>query len=93
MLCLLTSESKTKENKRKQKKKVLFMEDVKQPSEARMMCTIECNTFFIKNTWIRDLGASCHITNGNNGLYDVTDIDKLIQGSPSIMPVTKKGKL
>ena len=60
------SDSKTKESK---KKKVWFAEDVKQPSEAGMMCTINGNTFFsfTKNTWIGDLGASCHITNDDTG--------------------------
>ena len=48
VLCLLTSES-TKECKNK---KVLFAGDVKQPSEAGMMCTIDGDTFFLftKNT-------------------------------------------
>ena len=45
------------------------------------------------NTWIKDLGASCHITNDEIGMYDVIDIDKLIQGSCGIMPAMKKGKL
>ena len=46
MLCLLMSESK------KEYKKVWFMEDVKQPSEACMMCIIDGKTFFsfTKNT-------------------------------------------
>ena len=65
------------------------MEDVKQPSEAGMMCTIDGDTFysFTRNTWIRDSGASCHIT---NDLYGITDIDESIQDSSSIMPTTKK---
>ena len=43
------SDVRTKEN---EKKKVQFMEDVKQPSEAGMMCTIDGNTIFsfMKNT-------------------------------------------
>ena len=92
MLCSLLRENKIKENK---KKKVWFMEDVKQTLEAGMMCTINGNTFFLfmKNTWIRDLEASCHITNDNTGLYDITDINKSIQGSSGIMPARKKGKL
>ena len=71
------------------------MEDVKQPSEAGMMCTIDGNTFFsfTKNIWIGDSGASCHITNKDTGIYDIINIDELIQGSSSIMPATKKGKL
>ena len=91
VLCSLTRESK-KESK---KIKVRFMEDVKQPSEAGMMCTIDRDTFFsfTKNTWIGDLGVSCHITKDNTGLYDITDIDKTIQGSSSIMPAMKKSKL
>ena len=47
---------------------------------------------FTKNTWIGDLGASCHITNNNTGLYDVTNIDESIQGSSRILPTMKKGK-
>ena len=91
MLFLLMSESK----KECKNKKVRFVEDVKQPSKAGMMCTIDGDTFFsfTKNTWIRDLGASCHITNNDTGLYDVTDINNSIQGSSSIMPAAKKGKL
>ena len=42
VLCSLTKENK-KDNT---KKKVLFMEDVKQPSEADMMCTIDGDSFF-----------------------------------------------
>ena len=44
------------------KKKVWFLERVKQPSEAGMMCTIERDTFFLltKNTWIGDSGALSH---------------------------------
>ena len=69
VFCLLLSESKTKSKK----KKVQFMEDVKQPSEAGMICTIDGETLvlFTKNTRIGDSGASCHITNNDTGLYDV----------------------
>ena len=68
MLCSLMRASKTKENK-----KVWFAEDVKQSSEAGVICTIDGNTFFLftKHTGIGDSGASCHITNGDTGLYDV----------------------
>ena len=48
---------------------------------------------FTKNTWIGDSGASCHITNNNSGLYDITKIDEFIQGSSGIMSAMKKGKL
>ena len=60
-----------------------------------MMCTIDCETFFLftKNTWIRDSGASCHITNDDIGLYDIMDIDESNQESSGIMPATKKGNL
>ena len=60
-----------------------------------MMCPIDRNTFhsFMKNTWIGDSDASCHITNDESGMYDVIDINKSIQGSSGIMPATKKGKL
>ena len=36
---------------------------------------------------------SCHITNDDKGMYEVIDIDELIQGSSGIMPAMKKGKL
>ena len=42
VLCSLMKENK-KENA---KQKVWSMDDVKQPSEAGMMCTIDCDTFF-----------------------------------------------
>ena len=47
----------------------------------------------MKNTWIGDSVASCHITNDNNGMYDVINIDELIQGNSRIMPTKKKDKL
>ena len=60
-----------------------------------MMCTIDGDTFysFTRNTWIRDSGTSCHIINDDTGLFEVTDINELIQGSSSIMPTTNKGKV
>ena len=56
VLCLLMSESK----KECKNTKVWFAEEVKQPLEAGMMCTIDGDTFslFTKNTWIGDSGAS-----------------------------------
>ena len=77
------------------KRKLGFADDVKQLFEAGMMCTIDCDTFysFTRNTWIRDSGASCHITNDDTSLYNITKINELIQGSYGIMPAMKKGKL
>ena len=71
------------------------MENVELPMEAGMLCTINVDMFylFMKNTWMGDSRASCHITNDNTGLFDIINIDKLIQGSSGNMPVTKKGKL
>ena len=48
---------------------------------------------FTKNTWIRDSGTLCHTTNNDKGLYDVTNIYKLVQGSSGRMATTEKGKL
>ena len=50
VLCLLTMKNK-KENA---KKKVWFMEDVKRPFKAGMMCTIHGDDLYLftKNTWI-----------------------------------------
>ena len=47
---------------------------------------------FMKNTSNRDMG-SCHITSNDTGWYDVTDINKLVQGSSCSVPLMKKGKL
>ena len=60
-----------------------------------MMCSIDGNTFFslTKNSWIRDSGALCHITNNDNGMYDIVNIDESIQVCSGIMPTMKKGKL
>ena len=90
MLCSLMKDSKKEKNS--EKKKVRFTVNVKQPLEAGMICTIDSNTFhlFTKNTWIGDSSASCHITNNENGMYDIIDIDESIQGSSGIMPTKKR---
>ena len=50
---------------------------------AGKLCMIDGETFssFTKNMWIRDLVASCHITNYDINLYIVTNINKLVQGT------------
>ena len=66
------------------------------PREAGMFCTIDGETFFYsfkKNTWIGNSDALCHISNDNTCHYDVTNINKLVQGSSGNMSTTKKGKL
>ena len=80
-----------KEN-RKRKNKVRFTENVKQPMEACILCTIDGEMFhsFTKNTWIGNSGASCHITNDDTGLYNVTNIKKLLKGSLGNMSIAKK---
>ena len=59
------------------------------------MCIINNDTFYFitRNNWIGDSDASCHITNDNTSLNDVTNIDESIQGSSGIMSAMKKGKL
>ena len=93
LLCSLMRDSKKENNT--EKKKVWFVDNIKQPSEAGMMCTFDGNTFhsFTKNTWIVDSNVSCHITNDKCGMYDVIKIDKSIQRSSGIMSATKKSKL
>ena len=60
--------------------KVWFTEDVKQPSKAGMICTINGDTFYLftKKSWIGDYGM-CHITNDDTGLLDVININESIQ--------------
>ena len=71
------------------------MDDVKHPSKAGMMCTIDGDTFysFMRNTWIGDSGVCCHITNNDTHMYDITNINETIHGISGIMPAMKKGKL
>ena len=68
------------------------MENVEESTEADVLCTIHGETFqlFTKNTWIDDSGNSCHITNNDTGLYDITSINKFVNGSVSNMTTTKK---
>ena len=42
---------------------------------------------------INTLGASCHITYNEAGLYNITKMNKLIQGSLGNVSSTKKGKI
>ena len=62
------------------------MEDVKQPSEADMMCTIDEDTFFLfmKNMWIGDS------SDNHTSLFDIIDINESIQEKSGIMPAKKK---
>ena len=57
--------------------------------ETGMMYTINGDTFFC--SWRTH--ASCHIMNNNNSLFDVININDLIQGSSRNMLAVKKGKL
>ena len=47
---------------------------------------------FLKCTWIGDLRTSCHIANDNTRMYDITDINKSVQGISGNMKTTKQGK-
>ena len=51
--------------------------------EVGMLCTINRETFhaLTKNTWIGILGASCHITYDDAGLYNIAEINELVQRS------------
>ena len=57
-----------------------------------MLCAInrEISLSFINNACIADLITSCHITNNDTSLLDVTVINKLVQGSSGSMHATKK---
>ena len=73
------------------RKKICFAKNVKMPMEASMVCNIDGETFyfFTKNTLIGNSGTSCHITNDDTGLFDMTKISESIQGSSSSMPAGK----
>ena len=49
-------------------------------------------THLHKNTWFGHFDALCHITDDDEGLYDVTNINSLVQGSLGSMSAHKKGK-
>ena len=58
------------------------MENVKMPMEAVMLCTFNGDThhLFTKNTWIGDSRALCHTTNNDTNLFNIININELIQG-------------
>ena len=58
--------------------------------EAGMLCMINIETFFsfMKNMWIRDWRASCHVTNDNT--HDIIDINELVKVNSGSMFATKK---
>ena len=39
------------------------------------------------------MGLLCHIINNDSGLYDVTSMIKLVDGSSESIPTTKRDKL
>ena len=77
------------------KKKVSFEENVKNPTEAGMSCTIDGEMLhsFMKKNLIGYLDASCNITNNDTGLYDVAKINESAQESFGNMSTMKKSKL
>jgi len=60
-----------------------------------MMCTIDGAKYpsFTEDTMFGDSGASCHIVNCDNGMYQVEKIHESIGGIGSDVKATKKGKL
>ena len=58
------------------------------------MLTIDEETFFsfTKNMLIGYLNVSCHITNNDLGLYDITNINESVQGCSGSMSTMMKGK-
>ena len=71
------------------------MENVKMPTETGVLCAIKGKvlTTLMKNTWIGDSSTLCCITNDDTGIFDVTIINKSVEGSLGSIPATNKGKL
>ena len=69
------------------------MEDVRQPSQTCMMCTIDGDTIFSfrLNILIEGSSALCHIMNNNASLLGIININELIQGCSGNMSATEKG--
>ena len=63
--------------------------------EMSMMYAISGESFFMFTNyrWICNWGALCHITNNDTGMYDITDIKKLVQYICGNIKATEKGKL
>ena len=62
--------------------------------ETGLICTTNRELFFTltKHTWIGNSGDSCHIANKDTRMYDITNINKLVQGSLCNMKATKRVK-
>ena len=95
VLCSTIVEPEIKEKETKKKVRFEINVTFDKPMKANMMCTNDDETFisFMKTTWIGDLGASRHNANNDTGLYNITNINELVQGSLGSMSITKKGKL
>jgi len=49
---------------------------------------------FTENTWIADSSTTCHVTNDESGLYEVTEVRERVRlGDGQKVTSTKKGKL
>jgi hypothetical protein len=47
-----------------------------------------------QNIWIGDSGATCHMTNQLDGMFDIEEIDQaIILGDGKKLKATKKGKI
>ena len=78
--------------KNETKKKVRFRSNLKfeKPAMAGMICTIECDFFFIHKEHVDwNSRISYHITNNDTG----TDINKMVQGSSASMSAMTESKL
>ena len=60
-----------------------------------MMCTVEGDSFytFTKNMWIGDTGASCNITNDDNGMFDIEQFVESVQRSSRNMTTMRKSTI
>ena len=76
-------------------KKVTFKNVEMDQAETAMVCTIDGAKYpsFTEDTMFGDSGASCHIVNSDNSMYEVEHIHESIGGIGSDVKATKKGKL
>jgi len=63
-------------------------------NEQGMHCFINGVRYesFTKNTWIGDTGASCHLTNSLEGMFDMVEIQEEIEGSSGSISASIRGK-
>jgi hypothetical protein len=76
----------------------LVLQQLKGFTQEPVLCEFACPSMekadFTRETWLADSGASCHMGNSEEGMFDITLIDEPITlGNGKSLRATKVGKL